>query len=238
MLKPDLRLHLFFTTENETAVILIRTARQLYRLVLWHRDTDTFQDGQWLKAEVYADSCSLTPDGRHFMFSVNTHWARGKYRDGYTVISHPPYFTALPVSNARYCWTSWGRFLGNALFEVGNRHHLNKPLWAGQEMQPVTRGEVTKDCRTGLRLLNGQPAPLTKAVRDTLLDGTAPPDTKPLDRYDTMNGCLHRRNADGSLTLIRDFHGMEFEPIVAPYDVRPAASADETAWHPLDGDLK
>ena len=68
MSKPVVRLHLFFATENDTAVVLRQGPTKQFCLILWHRDTDTFEDGQWLKHKVYVDWCDLSPDGCHFIY--------------------------------------------------------------------------------------------------------------------------------------------------------------------------
>lgn len=238
MTDPETRLHLFFATENDRAVILLRTARNLYRLILWHRDTDSFEDGQWIRRQLYPDSCDLTPDGRYFMFSVDGRWTDTGTLGGHTAISQPPYFTAVGGNGAYFVWAGRGRFVTNTLFEVSGQHQLDDRLAGTPGLQPVMRGEITKDCRTGLRLLGGQPAPLTKVDRDRLLDGQSPPDPKLLDRYDTTDGALHRRHADGTLTLIRDFRGMEFEALRAPYDDRADTPQGVPAWHPANGDAR
>jgi len=92
---PVIRLHLFFARDNDRAVILRQGPSDVFRLILWHRDSDRFEDGQWLKHKVYTDRCDLSPDGRHFLyFALDGKWGSAA-RGSYTAISRPPFFTAL-----------------------------------------------------------------------------------------------------------------------------------------------
>ena len=70
--EPYIRLHLFFATENDRAVILRQGPARQFRMILWHRDSDTFEDGQWIKTKVYVERCDLSPDGRHFIYFALT----------------------------------------------------------------------------------------------------------------------------------------------------------------------
>ena len=49
MTKPVIRLHLFFATENDRAVILRQGPTQQFRMIRWHRDSDTFEDGHYVR---------------------------------------------------------------------------------------------------------------------------------------------------------------------------------------------
>ncbi|MGB3409395.1 MAG: hypothetical protein WBA67_18075, partial [Jannaschia sp.] len=86
-------LTLFFAIETDRAVILRRGPARHTRMILWHRDTDQFEDGQWITKKVYADRGDLSPDGRHFLyFALDGQWA-GLARGAYTAVSRPPYWT-------------------------------------------------------------------------------------------------------------------------------------------------
>lgn len=231
---PKRELHLFFATENDSAVILRRGARNLWQLIGWDRSDNSFTPGQWIKRRVLAESCCLSPDGRHFMYSVYDGRDPMGIGDVYTVVSRPPYFTALALFAHHTIWNGQGgRFLGNGHFLVETTQaNRFDPV---PEVKQVVRGKVTKDCRTGLRLLNGQPAPLSQALRAELLEGLEPRASHLLDLYDTQGGRLYRR--DGmALDLIADFGPPVFEPVVAPYAVADDTPDFDQGWHPLDGD--
>ena len=63
---PSLRLHLFHAREASKTVILRQGPSSTYRMILWDRDGERFQDRQWLKYKVDEDRCDLSPDGAHF----------------------------------------------------------------------------------------------------------------------------------------------------------------------------
>lgn len=247
MTPPVVRLHLYFAAETDRALILRQGPSKVFRMILWHRDTDSFEDGQWLKHRVAPEFCDLSPDGRHFLyFALDGRWG-GPARGAYTALSRPPWFTALSVFPEGSTWGRGGVFLDN-------RHY-----WASGDADIVGRddgmarvffGEQSKGCSTGLRLASGARAPLDRATTRRLLGDRpradhgelharmAVPRGDALDRYDTQGGRLYRRRGM-DLELIRDFTDMAFEPIRAPYDWRddsdPAGAEDTADWHPLDG---
>lgn len=237
---PYLRLHLYFATENDRAVILRQGPSKHYRMILWHRDTDTFEDGQWIKQRVYTDWCDLSPDGRHFIyFTLNGDWS-GESEGAYTVLSRPPYWTALSLFPEGSTWGGGGCFLdSNHYYATGGADIIGRD----QGLARVHIGDPDKGCTTGIRLMNGTRAPLDRAAMRRILAEPAPasvrelygrmcvPSGDALDRYDTQGGKLFRRHGM-DLELIRDFTDMTFEPIRAPYDWRE----ERAGWHPLDGE--
>ena len=69
---------------------------------LWNTETDEFMPGQWIKGRIDEHS-TLSPDGRYVVSRV----MRG---DQHTVLSRPPYFSALAVSVKGLCLNG-ARFL-------------------------------------------------------------------------------------------------------------------------------
>lgn len=231
--KPHVRLHLFFATENDRAVILRQGPARLFRLILWHRDTDRFEDGQWLKHKVYVDACDLSPDGRHFIyFTLDGKWDSAA-EGAYTVISRPPWFTGLALFPEGNTWGGGGRFLDNRYYVASGGEDL-----IGRAEGLIRLLASSAPGQTTFRRAKGKPVTLSarKAARADIY-APAPSRTSDLDRYDTQGGRLYRR-AGGEMTLIRDFTEMEFEPLRAPYDWREERDPDAppAPWHPLDGD--
>lgn len=237
---PVVRLHLFFATENDAALIVRQGPTEQFRMIRWNRDTDTFEDGQWVKKKVYIDRCDLSPDGRHFIyFMLDGRW--GSPGEGcYTAISRPPYWTAISLFPEGSTWGGGGVFLDNRhYYATGGEDIIGNDAGLAR----VKLGEPAKGCTTGIRLSNGQRAPLDRDTTRRLLGDESAhslrdiyqrmPVPRPgyLDQYDTMGGKLYRRRGL-DLELIRDFTDMEFEAIRAPYDDRPS----EPPWHPLDND--
>lgn len=240
-MRPIVRLHLFFATENDRAVIVRQGPTRQFRMILWHRDTDTFEDGQWIKQKVYVERCALSADGQHFLyFLLDGKWGR-ESRGSYSALCRPPYWTALSLFPQGDTWT------GQSLF-LDKTHYF---AWGGPDiigrdegLARVTFGEPSKGCSMGIRLMNGQRAPLSRSLTKRLRAEPVPrdkiqlynrltePQTDALTRYDTQGGKLFRRHGM-ELELIRDFTEMTFEPLRAPYDWRP----EETeTWHPLKDD--
>lgn len=231
-MKPVVRLHLFFATENDRAVILRQGPGKQYRMILWHRDTDTFEDGQWLKHKIYVERCDLSPDGRHFIFfTLDGRWWADT-EGAYTVISRPPYFTAVALFPEGSTWGGGGRFIDNHYYVATGGADL---IGRDDGLFRVLRREPTAQCPSGLFKADGSCAKLGRAKAALAVSRDAPPSrTADLDRYDTQGGRLYRRRG-GDMELIRDFTEMKFEHIRAPYDWREETEA-ETAprtWHPL-----
>lgn len=242
--EPYIRLHLFFATENDRALILRQGPARQFRMILWNRDTDTFEDGQWIKSKVYVDRCSLSPDGKHFIyFLLDGRWST-ETRGSFTALSRPPYWTALALFPEGDTWGGGGVFLDNSHYWASGDADI---IGRDEGLSRVKFGKPDKGCTTGIRLMNGQRAPLDRAATRRLLADPQPQDPwalfqrmavpagDALDRYDTMGGRLYRRHGQ-DLELIRDFTDMEFEPIRAPYDWRPESEAEPRPWHPLDGE--
>ncbi len=237
---PIIRLHLFFATDNDRALILRQGPSKQFRMILWHRDSDTFEDGQWIKSKVYVERCALSPDGQHFIyFLLDGRWS-AETRGSFTALSRPPYWTALSLFPEGDTWGGGGVFLDNThYFASGDTDIIGRD----EGLSRVTLGTPEKGCTTGIRLMTGGRAPLDRAATRRLLADPPPKDTHDIyqrmgapvgdaiDRYDTMGGELYRRQGQ-DLELIRDFSDMEFESIRAPYDWRPETDGPEP-WHPL-----
>lgn len=230
------RLHLFFATENDRAVILRQGPSKHYCMILWHRDTDMFEDGQWIKQRVYTDLSDLSPDGHHFLyFTLNGDWT-GESEGAYTVLSQPPYFTALALFPEGSTWGGGGRFADNTHYVATGGPDIH-----GRDdgLIRLMRKERTGKNPSGLWRMDGKPARLGEAAIARVHAPQAQSQTFALDRYDTQGGCLYRR-AGGEMELIRDFTDMAFEPIRAPYDWRDddAPPEEKQPWHPLDGERR
>lgn len=211
----QVRLHLFHAAGVAKTLILRRGPRRLNWLCLWHRDEGRFEDGQWIMAEVAAERCALSPDARHFIAPVMVGGHAARPIRLYTVVSHPPYWTALALIPANAWWDGGGAFHGNQHYEIFTQVP-SEDLYANDT--GLTRIFAT---RKGYVLRDHRP----------IVPPIAPPEVDVPDVV-TEGGRLLRVVGDRA-ELIRDFTDMQFEPIVAPY---AASLGTRAPWHPLNAD--
>jgi hypothetical protein len=231
MTAPHVRLRLFFATENDRAVILRQGPSTQCRMILWHRDTDTFKDGQWIKQRIYLDRCDLSPDGQHFIyFTLSGHWS-DESEGAYSVVSRPPYFTALSVFPEGSTWGGGGRFVDDKRFVATGGKDL---IGRSKGLVRLERKESTKTNPTGLYRRDGKPAKVSDEQAARVSAPVARSLGVALDRHDTMGGKLYRR-VGNDVEMIRDFTEMTFERVRAPYDWREESlELEPSLWHPLD----
>ena len=125
--EPVIRLHLFFARNCDRAVILRQGPSKVFRMILWDRRNDVFEDGQWLKHKVYVERCDLSPDGKHFIyFALDGRWGT-MAKGSYTAISKPPFFTALALFPEGDTWGGGGRLSGRPALCCGRRGRHHRP---------------------------------------------------------------------------------------------------------------
>jgi hypothetical protein len=221
---PTLRLHLVHAREASKTVILRQGPHKTYRMILWDRDGDTFHDGQWLKQKVYVGNCDLSPDGKHFLyFTLDGQWGLPT-KGSYTVISKPPFFSALRLYPEGDNYGGGGYFIDSERVYV--RTHRSTPDLIGRAggLERVFAVRPTPSNPLGLVDAKDKPLRLDEATRDWLAAGRPAPSTA--DDYETEGPRLYRIK-NGARHLIRDFSEMVFEPVIAPY-------APPRDWHSLD----
>lgn len=115
-LTPQVRLYSILAREAKRAVVFRRGPSKLVQLLLWHTDTDKFEDGQWLKGRIYERRCDLSPDGKLLVYFA------ANYKLPYfswSAVSKPPYLTALALWPKGDCWG------GGGLFHTDRKIRLN-----------------------------------------------------------------------------------------------------------------
>lgn len=119
------RIFIILARETSLAVVIRRGPSKHTQLLLWNRETDEFTPGQWFKGRVYEKRCDLSPSGKYFVYFG------GKQKPPiytYTVVSKPPYFTALAL------WAD-GCEVGGGLFENDTKLILNHSAYFNK-MEP------------------------------------------------------------------------------------------------------
>ncbi|HLG61411.1 MAG TPA: hypothetical protein VKY19_05730 [Ktedonosporobacter sp.] len=95
-------------------VILRRGPTNWVQLILWHTDSDTFEEGQWFRGRIYEHMSDLSPDGSLFLYlarkAKTLQREQSEYTHKWTAISKPPYFTALALWPVGEAWDGGGIF--------------------------------------------------------------------------------------------------------------------------------
>lgn len=142
MMTHPARLYVILAREAPVAVILRRGPSRWVQMIKWHTDTDTFEQGQWIKTKVNGWNSDLSPKGELIIY-LATSYSRHKdaeFGDSWTAISKPPYFTAL-VS-----WPQWGGggyFIDDKSVYVGD--DFIQPKEALQHIQIVPEPSPYRD---------------------------------------------------------------------------------------------
>jgi|SRR5579883_569032 len=125
------RLSVLLACEAPVAAILRRGPTQRVQLILWHTDSDTFEEGQWFYGRIYEQYSDLSPDGKLFLYLARKPETPERCSSPttykWTALSHPPYFTALALWPAGDTWDGGGVFLSaNSIWLCYNERHLKK----------------------------------------------------------------------------------------------------------------
>ncbi len=119
------RLAIIFARQATKAVIFRRGPTDWVQIILWHTDTDTFEEGQWFRGRIYHKRADLSPDGSKLIYLAAKHhrWRTidPEYSTAWTAISKPPYLTALAL------WRNIDTHGGGGYFEDNNTVWINLP---------------------------------------------------------------------------------------------------------------
>jgi hypothetical protein len=122
------RIHVLLARDAPVGLVIRRGPSKQACTILWDRETDTFQLGQWLKGRIYERRSDLSPDGKYFIyFAMNGKWHTDP-PGAWTAISRAPYLKALVFMAKGDCWHGGGLFLDNRTYWIneGYGHHR---LW-------------------------------------------------------------------------------------------------------------
>lgn len=119
--KSSVRLYVILARKAPVAVVFRRGPSKRVLLVLWHLDTDTFHEGQWLKGRIYERRCDLSPSGKRLIYFAASY--KGPYYS-WTAISKPPFLTAVALWPKGDGWGGGGLF--NSESEILLNHRSNE----------------------------------------------------------------------------------------------------------------
>ncbi|MCC6687365.1 MAG: hypothetical protein IT205_10335 [Fimbriimonadaceae bacterium] len=122
--------------EANQVIVLRRGPSKYTQMLVWDLSTDQVTPGQWLKGRVYEKRCDVSPDGKHFVgccsnysqshrkrFAGTANWEGSWIHCGWTVVSHPPYFTAVGLWLTGGAWNGGGVWKSNKHLAVNNFPH-------------------------------------------------------------------------------------------------------------------
>ena len=102
------RLHVLLARDTPMGLVIRRGPSKSVATILWNRDTDDFQVGQWLKGRIYERRSDLSPDGRYFIyFAMNGKWST-ESKGSWTAVSRSPYLKAIAMFPKGDCWNGGG----------------------------------------------------------------------------------------------------------------------------------
>jgi hypothetical protein len=110
------RLYAILAREAPYAVVFRRGPSKSVLVLRWNTETDTFEEGQWLKGRIYERRCDLSPDGTLLIYFAANY---KKPLLSWTAVSRMPYLTALAL------WPKGDGWGGGGHFEARDRIALN-----------------------------------------------------------------------------------------------------------------
>lgn len=142
------RLGVLLASAAPVGVVFRRVRTKLVQIVLWHRDTDQFDEGQFFKGRIYVDRSDISPDGRHLIYLAmgGLAWAIPETGGVWTALSRVPSLTATGLWGQGDTWGGGGMFTSNHSFwldsnaetftireESGLRREFSRPLKSATE---------------------------------------------------------------------------------------------------------
>ncbi len=118
MQPSQVRLYAVLARDAPFGVIFRRGPSKQVLLIGWNTSDDTFQLGQWLKGRIYERRCDLSPKGDLLVYFA------AKYREphrSWTVVSRPPFLTALAMWPKGDGWGGGGHFQSQSRLALNHR---------------------------------------------------------------------------------------------------------------------
>src|SRR5436853_4020818 len=110
------RLHALLASEAPVGVVFRRGPANSVCSILWNRDRDEFQIGQWLRARLYERRADISPDGRHMIYFA------GRATNSWTAISKVPWLKAVVFFEKGDRWQGGGLFTSNSRYWINGCH--------------------------------------------------------------------------------------------------------------------
>lgn len=201
--KPLARLYLLVSGNGKRAVVLRRGPRTIWQMWLWDLETDRVTPGQWFKGMIDTERCDVSNDGQYVVLALRKNrYFNGEWQgDHHTVVSRPPYFTAL------------------AYFPSGSHH------WQGGYFRELNQVAIFSDVEAeGTRITDGCPFKIhhdSTAVLPQSKEGFHEWKSEFVDnrgrRFEAREGRIVQIGFDGvEEWVLADLNNSEFKEVVAP----------------------
>ena len=122
------RIHVLLAANAPVGLVIRRGPSRQVATILWNRNSDTFEIGQWLKGRIYERRSDISPDGKYFIyFAMNGKW-NTESRGAWTAVSRLPYLKALVMMPKGDSWHGGGLWTDDRRYWVddGYGHSLLK----------------------------------------------------------------------------------------------------------------
>lgn len=103
------RLHILLARDAPVGLVIRHGTAKSVCTLLWDRKQDEFVLGQWMRGRIDTETCDLSPDGSHFLYSAKKYslFKSLKYVDtagrvAWTVVSRTPYLKAVAYYPGRW----------------------------------------------------------------------------------------------------------------------------------------
>ncbi len=114
------RIHVLLAIDAPVGLIIRRGPSKQVATLLWDRQHDRFELGQWFKGRIYERRSDLSPDGKHLIyFAMNGQW-ESESKGSWTAISQAPYLKAIGFFPKGDGWHGGGLWTGKATYWLNN----------------------------------------------------------------------------------------------------------------------
>jgi hypothetical protein len=105
------RLYLLYASASPKVIILRRGPTKWVQQIMWNTGTDTFTYGQWLRGDIKAYDCDVSPSGDYLIYFAQKYGVKDPAYETFTAISKTPTFTALTLWSLGDSWAGGGIFV-------------------------------------------------------------------------------------------------------------------------------
>jgi hypothetical protein len=110
------RIHVLLAIDAPVGLIIRRGPSKQVATMLWDRQRDRFELGQWFKGRIYERRSDLSPDGKYLIyFAMNGQW-QSESKGSWTAISQAPYLKAIAFLPKGDGWHGGGLWTGKATY--------------------------------------------------------------------------------------------------------------------------